>query len=148
MKYVCSKKYKILCEATCYHVNNIKEENKVWFDTIEEGLRYGCRLCKHCLGKRDNLMDNFCRSVIDFLQAEYSDAYEYKLEKHVALPPSFAPYSFPKVELWVKFDPHYTLKVANDNMQYLFHLYNSGEYIEERGQYLWQKELVDMIEGS
>lgn len=148
MKYVCSKKYKILCEATCYHVNNIKEENRVWFNTVEEGLQYGCRLCKHCLGKRDDLINNFCRAVIDFLQAEYSDAYEYKLEKHLALPPSFAPFSFPKVELWVKLGPHFTLKVVDENMQYLFGLYRSGDYIEERKQFVWQKELVDMIEGS
>ena len=49
MRYVCSKNYKILCKEDCYHVKNIKEENKVWFDTVEEGLEYGCRLCKHCM---------------------------------------------------------------------------------------------------
>ena len=26
MRYVCSKKYKILCKENCYHVKNIKEE--------------------------------------------------------------------------------------------------------------------------
>lgn len=50
MKYVCSKKYKILCKENCYHVKNIKEENKVWFDTVKAGLAFGCRPCKHCLG--------------------------------------------------------------------------------------------------
>ncbi len=49
MKYVCSKKYKILCREDCYHVKNIKPENQVWFDTIEEGLEYCDRTCKHCL---------------------------------------------------------------------------------------------------
>lgn len=49
MRYVCSKKYKVLCKEDCFHVKNMKEENKVWFDTIEEGLNYGCRPCKHCL---------------------------------------------------------------------------------------------------
>ena len=52
MRYVCSKKYKILCREDCYHVKNIKEENKVWFDTVEAGLAFGCRLCKHCLKGR------------------------------------------------------------------------------------------------
>ena len=94
------------------------------------------------------MTNRFCQDVIDFLQAEYNDAYEYRLEKHVALPPSLAPYVFPKIELWVKFGPHYTLKIVSENMQYLFGLYNSGEYIQERGQWKWQKELVDMIEGS
>lgn len=51
MKYVCSKNYKILCKEDCYHVKNIKEENRVWFDTIEEGLEYGCRPCKHCMSE-------------------------------------------------------------------------------------------------
>lgn len=49
MKYVCSKKYKILCREDCSHVQNIKEKNRVWFDTISEGIEYGCRPCKHCL---------------------------------------------------------------------------------------------------
>ena len=48
MRYVCSKKYKILCREDCYHVKNIKEENRVWFETIAEGVNYGCRPCKHC----------------------------------------------------------------------------------------------------
>ena len=52
MRYVCSKNYKILCKEDCYHVKNIKEENKVWFDTVAEGLEYGCRPCKYC--KPDN----------------------------------------------------------------------------------------------
>ena len=49
MRYVCSKKYKILCQEDCYHVKNIKEENRVWFDTIDKGIKYGCRPCKHCM---------------------------------------------------------------------------------------------------
>ena len=48
MRYVSSNKYKTLCREDCYHVKNIKEENKVWFDTLQEGIDYGCRLCKHC----------------------------------------------------------------------------------------------------
>lgn len=93
-------------------------------------------------------MNQFCKDVIEFLQSEYSDAYEYRIEKHVALPPQFAQYGFPKVELWIKFGPYYTLKITDENMQYLFGLYRAGEYIQEREQWRWQKELVDMIEGS
>ena len=92
-------------------------------------------------------MEQFCKDVIDFLQSEYSDAYEYKLERHVALPPSLAQYNLPKVELWIKLGCYYTLKIVNKNMQYLFNLYNSGEYIQERSMWRWQKELIDMIEG-
>lgn len=49
MLYVCSKNYKILCKEDCYHVKNIKPENRVWFKTITEGIDYGCRPCKHCM---------------------------------------------------------------------------------------------------
>ena len=49
MKYVCSKKYKILCKESCYHTKNIKAENKVWFDSVDDGISYGCRPCKHCM---------------------------------------------------------------------------------------------------
>ena len=56
MKYVCSKKYKILCKEDCYHVKNIKSENAIWFNSINEGLEYGCRPCKHCMSvtKKEN----------------------------------------------------------------------------------------------
>lgn len=94
-------------------------------------------------------MNQFCKDVIDFLMSEYGDAYEYHIEKHITLPPYLDPNGFStKVELWVKFNPCYTLKIVNENMQYLFSLYNAGEYIQERKQWQWQKELIDMIEGS
>ena len=54
MKYVCSKKYKILCKEDCYHVKNIKPENMVWFNTYEDGIKYGCRPCKHCKPEKEN----------------------------------------------------------------------------------------------
>ena len=54
MKYVCSKKYKILCKEDCYHVKNIKPENVVWFDTFNQGIEYGCRPCKHCKPEQEN----------------------------------------------------------------------------------------------
>lgn len=98
--------------------------------------------------KRDDIMNRFCQDVIDFLNSEYSDAYDFKLEKRTTLPPPFSYHYPPKLELSVKLDRCYTLKITNDSMQYLFSLYNSGEYIQERKQWRWQKELVDMIEGS
>ena len=54
MKYVCSKKYKILCKKDCYHVKNIKEENRIWFDTIDEAIKCGCKPCKHCMPTKEN----------------------------------------------------------------------------------------------
>lgn len=66
-KYVCSKNYKILCSKDCFHAKNIKEENKIWFDTIEEGVNYGCRPCKHCM---QNIATIPSGSVITKEQAE------------------------------------------------------------------------------
>lgn len=54
MKYVCSKNYKILCKEDCYHVKNIKEENRIYFYTIDEAIKYGCKPCKHCMPTKEN----------------------------------------------------------------------------------------------
>jgi hypothetical protein len=53
-----------------------------------------------------------------------------------------------KAELKIKMSPHYSLIVSNDSLQYLFGWYLSGDFIKERNQYCWQKELIDMIEGG
>ena len=54
MKYVCSKNYKILCKENCYHVKNIKEENRIWFDAIDGAIKCGCKPCKHCMPTKEN----------------------------------------------------------------------------------------------
>jgi hypothetical protein len=33
-------------------------------------------------------------------------------------------------------------------MNYFYELYKGNKFIKERNQYLWQKELIDLIEGS
>lgn len=48
MKIVASKKYKIACKESCFHVKNIKKENLVIYNSIEEAIGNGCRPCKHC----------------------------------------------------------------------------------------------------
>lgn len=51
---MCSKNYKILCKEDCYHVKNIKEENKIWFYTVDEVIKCGCKLCKHRMSTKEN----------------------------------------------------------------------------------------------
>ena len=92
-------------------------------------------------------MKQFCKAVLDFLQAEYSDAYKFEIEQRLVTPEYILPDNI-KLELTIKISSMYRLIVTNDNMQRLFYLYKQGTFIEERKQYLWQKELVDMIEGS
>lgn len=87
-------------------------------------------------------MEQFCKDVLDFLQSEYSDAYEYDLEVSRSL------HSSDTVELKIKVNPGYKIKINDYCMQYLFSVYRSGKYFQERHQRQWQKELVDLIEGG
>ena len=90
----------------------------------------------------------FCEDTVKFLESEYSDAYQFEVRHWVALPGRLIHGNNEKAELTIKMSPHYKLTIVNENMQYLFGIYRDGEFIEERNCYLWQKELVDMIEGS
>ena len=90
----------------------------------------------------------FCEDVVKFLESEYSDSYRFEVKRWVAMPCGLIHGNNEKAELTIRYDSHYSLIVVNENMQYLFGRYRDGEFIEERGQYLWQKELIDMIEGS
>ena len=93
-------------------------------------------------------MGSFCEKVIDFLQSEYNDGYSFKIERYMALPPEFRPFNKERIELKIDISPRYRITICDDSMRYLFKLYLEGEFLEDRKQYRWQKELVDMIEGS
>lgn len=45
---------KIVCAGDCYHVKNIKPENQRYYHSLEEAIKDGCRLCKHCHGEYKN----------------------------------------------------------------------------------------------
>lgn len=87
-------------------------------------------------------MKQFYKDVIDFLKSEYSDGYEYNLDVSRSL------YSPDIIELKIKIGHGFVVKITNNSMQYVYCLYRQGTFIEERNQYAWQKELVDMIEGG
>ena len=93
-------------------------------------------------------MGSFCEKVIDFLQSEYNDGYSFKIERYMALPPEFRPFNKERIELKIDISPRYRITICDDSMRYLFKLYLEGEFLGDRKQYRWQKELVDMIEGS
>ena len=94
------------------------------------------------------LQSQFYDAVIDFLESEYGDAYDFKIERYMALPLEFQPFNKERVELRIRLSKCYYLTIVNESMQYLFKLYCEGKFLEDRGQYLWQKELTDMIEGG
>lgn len=90
-------------------------------------------------------MRQFCKEVLRFLKSEYNDAYKFTIEVHEASLARVLPSEY--AELTIEITPEYKLKIANDNMRYLFYLYINEDFLEDRQQYRWQKELIDMIEG-
>lgn len=93
-------------------------------------------------------MKQFCEEVLKFLESEYNDSYQFEMRIWTALPSGLIQGNNQKAELTIKMSPCYKLIVSNDSLQYLFCCYLTGEFIKERNQYRWQKELIDMIEGS
>lgn len=46
--YYAGKRHKIVCAGDCYHVRNIKKENRITYTTYTEAMYDGCKPCKHC----------------------------------------------------------------------------------------------------
>lgn len=82
----------------------------------------------------------FCEDVLKFLKSEYNDGYEFNIELKQDLWSS-------TVELKIK-SGGFTNTIISSYMSYFFELYRQKEFIEERSQFKWQKELIDLIEGS
>lgn len=91
-------------------------------------------------------MEQFCREVIKFLEMEYSGGYDFKLERTISL--DYHNCNKLNVELRIKVSSHYIKILNHASIDYIFNLYREGEFIEEREQFKWQKELIDLIEGS
>lgn len=87
-------------------------------------------------------MEQFCKDVITFLESEYSDAYYFNLTAHQEIT------GIKYIELKIRVDNHYTKIISDKVMEYIYQLYAGSDYLDDRKQYKWQKELIDMIEGS
>lgn len=87
----------------------------------------------------------FCEDILKFLRSEYNDSYKFEIKHFVVVPPYLIPDN-EKINLIITMKPGYELVIVNESIQYLFQLYLSDDFIEERNQYRWQKELIDMIE--
>lgn len=48
--YFAGTGHKIVCAGDCYHVRNIKKENRITYSSLKEALDDGCTPCKHCHG--------------------------------------------------------------------------------------------------
>lgn len=92
-------------------------------------------------------MKQFCKEVLAFLNSVYNDAYEFNIECYAIIANELTPNNA-KATLTITVGPGYKIVIDDTIMRYLFNLYQSNEFIKERGQYLWQKELIDTIEGG
>lgn len=92
-------------------------------------------------------MEQFCKDVLDFLESEYNDSYDFELKRRVTMPARLGGDN-EHLELVIKMSRSYQLVLVDYSMKYLFGCYRAGEFIKERNQYRWQKELIDMIEGG
>lgn len=93
-------------------------------------------------------MIEFCNKVKHFLESQYDDTYQFEVERYIALPNKPAPFNKERVTIKVKYDNFHSRTIVDNNVQHLYNLYKSGYYYPERGEFAWQKELIDMIEGS
>ena len=89
----------------------------------------------------------FLEDVKAFLYSQYPEEYEFETRRYIALPPQFASFNKTRMELVISTKP-YKKTIVNENMQKLYEMYKTGYYYPERGEFEWQKELIDMIEGS
>lgn len=87
-------------------------------------------------------MEQFCKDVIDFLHSEYGDGYKFKLIAHQEIG------GILYIELKIRINNWYTKTIGKSSMDYIRILYHRKTFIDEIKQYEWQKELIDIIEGS
>ena len=88
------------------------------------------------------MLAKFCEDVVQFLHDTYSDKYTFEcvLESSISSPD--------RVTLTIHHSEYYSHVLHPSYMEGIFISYCTEEFIEERGMFLWQKELVDAIEGS
>lgn len=62
--FYAGKRHKIVCAGDCYHVKNIKPENLLTYNSLEDALNDGCRPCKHCKGEHKNKTNKETKPVV------------------------------------------------------------------------------------
>lgn len=88
------------------------------------------------------MLKKFCEDILQFLKDTYSEKYTFEcvLESN-ALSPD-------RVTLTIHHSEYYSHVLHPSYMEGIFYSYCSEEFIQERGMFLWQKELVDALEGG
>lgn len=93
----------------------------------------------------ENNLKEFLNQATDYLNMEYDNSYKFVTEFQERNNQVL----YSSVGLIIIVDDHWIIKTFN--WEYLKNIYNlwlSQSFIEESKQYTWQKELIDIIEGS
>lgn len=87
-------------------------------------------------------MEKFYKELDSFIRTTYSDHFhcEWEIDSRLEM--------FTKEKLHIYYDDKYLRTISSRDIEHLLFLFAGGEYIEERQMYLWQKELVDILEGG
>ena len=96
------------------------------------------------MGRRVSMkVGQVAKEILTFLKSQYSrDTFDFKFNVEYNVDD--------EVEIWLNVcdKSGKVIKViTNDFLRYIFSI-TPVEYIEERKMWLWQKELIDEIEGS
>ena len=86
------------------------------------------------------MKERFCKDVLNFLKSEYNDAYEFTIELKQGQ-------FYDTIELKIKLGDFMRI-IIDSYMNYFYELYRHGDFIADRNQFVWQKELIDLIEGG
>lgn len=89
------------------------------------------------------MFNNFMCECVKYLHTQYPDSYTFEIEAYTGLEYDE---SFGKMKIFHK--GTYIKEIEDSLMQNIFFQWLRPTYIQERQQYDWQKELVDLIEGS
>ena len=84
-------------------------------------------------------MTTFEKDILAFLTREYQDAFVFKLER---IEPA------KDLELTITYNSCFCKKIENKYMAFIQSLWVTSAKEPGQNLYSWQKELVDIIEGS
>lgn len=86
-------------------------------------------------------MKKFCEDVLKFLRARYGDAYDFEIEASCKLD------GLAYAMLTIKIATGFTIKVTEKYMHFIFIEYSEGtRSLEDANLYLWQEELINIVE--
>lgn len=84
-------------------------------------------------------MSTFEKDILAFLAQEYQDAFVFKLER---IEPT------KDLELTITYNSCFCKKIDKKYMAFIQSLWVTSAKVPGQNLYSWQKELVDIIEGS